>query len=178
MKLCALAIGHKRSSPGAVNPTTGLSEFAFNEPVSLKVAEMLQHSPHVRVIRVYRREYRDLPGDINELRPDFVIEIHANASADHTASGSECLYYYASDAGAELAAVLQRHLLEELGLSNRGVHGIHVDDRGGYLLRHTKAPAVIAEPFFIDNDEDLKRTVRFDLVAGYARAIEEFARPL
>ena len=28
------------------------------------------------------------------------------------------------------------------------------EDRGGYVLKYTKCPIVIAEPFFIDNDYD------------------------
>ncbi|MFQ5788088.1 MAG: hypothetical protein ACE5H1_08930 [Thermodesulfobacteriota bacterium] len=34
MKKCALVIGHKKNSPGAVNETTGTTEFNFNDQLS------------------------------------------------------------------------------------------------------------------------------------------------
>ena len=58
---------------------------------------------------------------------------------------------------------------------NLGVKPKKSEDRGGYLLRYTHAPCVIAEPFFIDNDEDLARA-REDpdgLALAYARAIDK-----
>ncbi len=45
-------------------------------------------------------------------------------------------------------------------------------------MRYTKAPCVISEPFFIDNDSDLDRA-RDDiegLVAAYATAIDEISQ--
>ena len=36
-KICALVIGHKNSSPGAVNLETGLTEFDFNEALALRI---------------------------------------------------------------------------------------------------------------------------------------------
>jgi N-acetylmuramoyl-L-alanine amidase len=45
-------------------------------------------------------------------------------------------------------------------------------------LRYTKAPCVISEPFFIDNDSDLSRA-REDLdefAAAYATAIDEISQ--
>ncbi|UCG13233.1 MAG: N-acetylmuramoyl-L-alanine amidase [Deltaproteobacteria bacterium] len=49
--------------------------------------------------------------------------------------------------------------------------------RGGYLLRYTNAPCVIAEPFFIDNDEDLAKANEdlAGLAAVYATAIDPMA---
>lgn len=173
-KLCALVIGHKKSSPGAVNPRTGLSEFVFNDDLSRRIEEKVQG---VEVQRVYRRTYQELPEDINALGPDFIVSLHCNAF-NGKASGTEVLYYHRSSKGRAIAEVLLRHLVNYLGLPNRGLKPCTAEDRGGYLLRYTKAPCVIAEPFFIDNDRDLARAQEDldGLASAYARAIEEMAQ--
>jgi len=172
-KLCALVIGHKKSSPGAVNENTGLSEFDFNEDLAMRIERNVQAAD---VQRVYRRTYDELPGDINLLNPHFVVSLHCNAY-DGSTSGTEVLHYHRSELGKRIAQVLQRHLLEFLGLPDRGIKAKTTEDRGGSLLRYTNAPCVIAEPFFIDNDQDLAK-VREDLdglAKAYAEAIDKMA---
>jgi N-acetylmuramoyl-L-alanine amidase len=36
-KLCALVIGHKKRSPGAVNKNQNLSEFVFNDDLAVRI---------------------------------------------------------------------------------------------------------------------------------------------
>ena len=50
-------------------------------------------------------------------------------------------------------------------------------DRGGYLLKYTNAPCVIAESFFIDNDDDLARAQEDleGLAEAYVRAIDRIS---
>ncbi len=172
-KLCALVIGHKNTSPGAVNANSGISEFAFNESLALQI-ERLTQSAHVQ--RVYRRTYSQLPGDINDLAPDFVVSLHANAF-NRRASGTEVLYWHRSEAGKAIAQILLDALVEHLGLTNRGLKPKTSEDRGGLLLRYTCAPCIIAEPFFIDNDGDLARAQEDlgGLAASYAGAIDAMA---
>ncbi len=172
-KLCALVIGHKKRSPGAVNENFGISEFDFNEDLALRIEKKVNT---VDVQRVYRRTYQELPDDINALNPDFIISLHCNAF-NTRASGTEVLYYHRSEKGKMMAEILLKHLVEHLKLPNRGPKPKTAEDRGGYLLRYTKAPCVIAEPFFIDNDEDLSRALedKDGLAEAYAQAIEEIA---
>jgi len=172
-KLCALVIGHKKDSPGAGNKRAGIHEFEFNEDLAIRIEKKTQNT---KIQRVYRRTWGELPSDINALGPDFVLSLHCN-SYDGQASGTEVLYYHKSKVGQRIAEVLQGHLVKFLGLPNRRIQPKTSEDRGGNLLRHTKAPCVIAEPFFIDNDQDLAKA-RDDLegLAGaYARAIDAIA---
>ncbi len=173
-RLCALVIGHKKASPGAVNARTGLTEFAFNEDLAMRIETRIRAT--VAIQRVYRRTYRELPDDINALDPDFVVSLHCNAF-DGQASGTEVLYYHRSQRGRHMAATLQQKLVAALGLPDRGIQPRTTEDRGGYLLRYTRAPCVIAEPFFIDNDADLARAQADPdaLAAAYAQAIEVMA---
>ncbi|MGD8381635.1 MAG: N-acetylmuramoyl-L-alanine amidase [Syntrophobacterales bacterium] len=173
-KLCALVIGHKKSSPGAGNAKAKIHEFEFNDDLAIRIEKKTQNT---RIQRVYRRTYEELPGDINGLDPDFVLSLHCN-SYNGRASGTEVLYYHRSKIGEGIAKILQNHLVEFLGLRDRGIKRKTSEERGGYLLRYTNAPCVIAEPFFIDNDEDLARA-RDDLegLAGaYASAIDAIAQ--
>ena len=172
-KLCALVIGHKKSSPGAGNERAGIHEFDFNDDLAGRIEKKVRRT-HVQ--RVYRRTYEELPGDINGLNPNFVLSLHCNAY-NGRASGTEVLYYHKSKVSEGIAKILQNHLVEFLGLQDRGIQPKTSEDRGGYLLRYTNAPCVIAEPFFIDNHQDLARA-RDDLegLAGvYASAIDAIA---
>jgi len=170
-KLCALVIGHKKASPGAINKKTGITEFEFNDDLAIKIEKKVEN---VDIQRVYRRIYKELPHDINELNPDFIISLHCNAF-NEKASGTEVLYYHRSEKGKKMAEILLKHLVEHLKLPNRGIKPKTAEDRGGYLLRYTKAPCIIAEPFFIDNDDDLARAQEDinGLAEAYAKAIEE-----
>ena len=175
-KLCALVIGHKKSSPGAVNERAGLTEFDFNEELAIRIEKKVKKT---EVQRIYRRTYKELPDDINTLDPDFIVSLHCNAF-NGRASGTEVLYYHKSEEGKKMAEILLNHLVEHLKLPNRGIKPKTAEDRGGPLLRYTKAPCVIAEPFFIDNDSDLSRAQEDEdideLAVAYAKAIEEISQ--
>jgi len=151
-KLCALVIGHKRTSPGAVNARDNLSEFQFNDRLAALIEEKV-----VDVQRVYRRTYHELPGDINALEPDFIVSLHCNAFNQST-SGTEVLYHHRSSKGKKIAQILQKRLVAFLGFPDRG--------------------CVIAEPFFIDNDDDLDRAQQDldGLAHAYANAIYEMSK--
>jgi N-acetylmuramoyl-L-alanine amidase len=151
-KLCALVISHKKASPGTTNPTQDLSELDFNDALAQRIE---RHVRHTRVQRVYRRTYATLPGDINELKPDFVIRLHCN-TFNRKATGTEVLYYHKSFTGKKTATILQGELVGALSLNDRGIKAKRAEERGGSLLKNTNAPCLIAEPFFIDNDTDLE----------------------
>jgi N-acetylmuramoyl-L-alanine amidase len=172
-RLCALVIGHKRTSSGATNPSTGLSEFDFNENLAFRIEEKVRETS---VQRVYRRTWEQLPADINALSPDSVVSLHCNAFNTQV-SGTEVLYYHRSEKGKKMAEILLDRLVGHLRLSNRGIKPKTSEDRGGYLLRYADAPSVIAEPFFIDNDGDLAKAQddTEGLATAYAVAIDQIS---
>ena len=53
MNQCALIIGHKKTSPGAVNEVSGLTEYDFNDRLSIEIQDATED---VSVQRVYRRK--------------------------------------------------------------------------------------------------------------------------
>jgi len=154
--LCALVIGHKKHSPGARNLRENITEFEFNEQLAIDIENNIQNITEFKnlsIQRVYRRTYKSLPADINKLNPDFIISMHCNAF-NGKAKGCEVLYYYKSSYGKKFANILNLYF-SKISSKSRGIKPINVEDRGGYLLKYTKAPCIIAEPFFIDNDDEL-----------------------
>jgi N-acetylmuramoyl-L-alanine amidase len=162
MKKCVLVVGHKPDRPGACNQTYRICEFEFNDTLVNAVMESLMDSIDpdggIELVKVLRKEYPDLPFEINKLNPDFIVSFHAN-SFNSKVSGTETLYCYGSTRGEKMAQTFQRNMVTALGLPNRGVIPKRERERGGHLLRYTNAPAIILEPFFIDNDSNFERFV-------------------
>jgi N-acetylmuramoyl-L-alanine amidase len=177
--IVCLDIGHQPSAPGAEN-RCGISEFAFNKRLAECIAkELAPLSRSLQAVPVYRRSFNELPAQINATGADFTVSLHANAY-NGKASGTEVLYWYNSTKGKAAAQILQDFLVDALGLPNRGITAIDGNDRGGYFLKNTRMPHILAEPFFIDNDSDFSVANRKhrQLVEAYAMAIIKIAAQL
>ncbi|MEM7422063.1 MAG: N-acetylmuramoyl-L-alanine amidase [Pseudomonadota bacterium] len=92
---------------------------------------------------------------------DVVASIHFNASAGGRGYGTET--YYISGEGKKLAVSVNNELVK-LGFRDRGAKysGIF------YILRNTRAPAILVEVAFCDNAGDMKLVdeVGFDAIAN------------
>jgi len=175
MKKVALVVGHSKRNQGASNGKLHTTEYAYNEDLALMIAEKLEQLS-IEPLIVYREtNYKNLPKEINDKNPDIIISLHCNAY-NKRATGSEVLYYYSSKKSSDLAEMLQENIVYSLGLSDRGTKAKSAEDRGGYLLRYTNAPCVIAEPFFIDNTKDLAVGIerKLFLVNSYVLSIQEY----
>lgn len=176
--MIAIIVGHTQSSPGACAPDGSVCEFGYNEPVARGVVDELEAGGLTAQV-VYRDEpndYSGLPSKVNQLDPDFIVSLHANAAGEF-ATGTEMLYWHDSESGEVLARTLQRHVVAVLGLRDRGVKPRQSHHRGSHLLKSTRAPCVIAEPFFISNFKDLRRAraKKGQLVRAYVEAIQHYA---
>ena len=171
----ALVVGHKASSKGACNENYNLSEFDYNTKIIDEVIlKLSQDKSKIECFKVFRQTtYSDLPEQINELHPDIVLSFHCNAF-NKKASGTEVLYYHKSKRGKLFADLFQGAIVSMLRLPDRNILPCTSEDRGGSLLRYTNAPALILEPFFIDNDLDLERasSMKEHLVECYADTLE------
>ncbi|MFT5110234.1 MAG: hypothetical protein ACI9UA_005887 [Pseudoalteromonas tetraodonis] len=180
--ICALVVGHRKGAKGAsgIHGGKSVNEWDFNCKLAERIA---QHSTMAEVLIIHRDNtvdgYVKLPAKINRLNPKFIISLHANA-ADKKVGGTETLFFESSGQGKKLAKVVQKHLLMALGLTERTLKPVNSSGRGGTLLAGTYAPAVIGEPFFIDNPSDLKRAMgrKEKLAKAYAAAIDEWASKL
>lgn len=175
-KRCALVVGHRKEAPGTVNKTHNTSEFEFNQKLARLIAEKIKSTT---IHHVHRRTYARLPGEINELDPDFVINLHCG-SGDGSMSGTSVLYHYDDKKAGNMGLVMMKHLVKCLGLPDRGIHAQCVEDECGYLLRYANAPALAVKAFYMDNDQDLSSAMdKLDgLAVAYAAAIDEIAGTL
>lgn len=168
MKHIAIIIGHSEQAQGAMNKD-GRTEWQYNRSLAALIAYDL--APHVNVSIVHRDcSYSQLPAKVNATGADVAVSLHCNAF-NEKASGSEVLYYSGSANGAKLAQRLQDVVVNTLGLPDRGIKPRTADDRGGPLLKGTRMPCVILEPFFIDNSKDLD--VGVTRMQGLAGALAE-----
>ena len=86
----------------------------------------------------------------NSLGSDIFISIHCNSFTSHNAQGVETFYYRTSQNGKKLAGKLQTNIVKK---------GLYTKDRGikqgdFYVLRKTRAVAMLVELGFITNSED------------------------
>lgn len=78
------------------------------------------------------------------------LSIHFNGAPRTTASGVETYYY--SRKSAAFAATVHRNLLGVMGTPDRGLR-----QRGFYVVRNTRGPAVLVEPGFLTNPAEARR---------------------
>ena len=154
MKL-ALVIGHgPKIDEGAESADGKTTELAWNRDFASRIARCMIRGP-VECMVIHRRIERVQPvREVNASKADFCVELHCNAY-DGRASGTEMIYHAGSARGIALATRLCKATVQVLQLPDRGVKTPQAGGRGGALLRGTLCPTVIAEPFFIDNDDDL-----------------------
>jgi len=157
----ALVIGHTHGqAEGARNRTTGLTEWTFNKVLASAVQ---LEAPDEWDLRVFERPVvGGIPAvvrQVNAFGPLVAVSLHANAALAPTATGTEALYWYRSRYGKALAEEATVRLAEAVGLRSRGAKPISYRQRGWFFLYHTSCPAIIAEPFFISNDNDLRQAL-------------------
>lgn len=150
MKL-VINIGHGGKDPGAVNNELGITENQFNRQLGVAIKQLWPY--YVRLIEQDDSGLNQLVRDINTMEPDLVVSLHCNAAEAKTATGTETLYWHTSTEGKRLAEYVQARMVKALGLADRGVKPR--DNLA--ILRGTKCPAIIVEPFFISNGADYKK---------------------
>lgn len=103
---------------------------------------------------------------------DFFISIHRNAFKPEVGAGAEVyVYRFYNTKSKPLAAKIQKALVG-VGFRDRGVK-----DADFYVLKHTKAPALLLEIGFIDNSADNRLfDSKFEaIVDGISKSILEVA---
>lgn len=167
--------GHGNSDPGAIG-ATGLKE----KDVNLKVAQKLETilKQHNQIVKLARGRDMDLKSYIaanmaNQWGADYVISIHCNSASNPNATGTETFAYSTTSKGNQLAQSVQRNLVQEIKLPNRGVKY----NNSFAIIAKPTAPAILVEIAFINNprEEALLRDDKFlDKVAvGIAKGMLE-----
>lgn len=99
----------------------------------------------------------------NEAGAVLFISIHCNAGGG---TGTETYYCTGSDEGKALAQYIHEAVMEEVGLTDRGVKNATFS-----VLRNTDMPATLLETAFIDNSSDAKVLADKNYQKAYATGI-------
>lgn len=153
----ALVVGHRESSQGASNKRYDDTEWRFNTVLAKEIKYFSKHDCVIIFRDDNKNGYRNLPRKINDHNPDLTLSLHCNAF-NTKASGHEVLYWSTSESSKDMAVLFNNAIHECLLSKDRGIKPIYKGDRGANVLRKTKAPCVLLEPCFIDNDADYLST--------------------
>lgn len=145
--------GHNSIVPGAAKY---LNEVTEDRKVKNKVISLLKADGHTVYDctddsgRTQSQNLANIVAKCNAHSVDYDISIHLNAGGG---TGVEVLYYPTSSKGKAMATTMSAKIASALGLKNRGAKSRD----GLYVLRKTKAPAVLVECCFVDSTTDRDR---------------------
>ena len=80
---------------------------------------------------------------------DYFISFHRNAFKPEQATGAEVYVYRATNTKSKALAQKIQQALVDIGFRNRGIK-----EADFYVLKHTRAPALLLEIGFVDNSKD------------------------
>lgn len=145
-------VGHGGKDPGATGPT-GLKEKDVALTISKKIRDLLGN--HGQTVNLSREIDMDLNSGVaanaaNQWGADYVVSVHCNSASNPAATGTETFAYSTTSKGKPLAEKVQKNLVNEIKLANRGVK---YNNKFVILARPT-APAILVETAFINNPRE------------------------
>ena len=166
-KICIDA-GHGGSDPGATNGTYKEKNAALG--IALELGLILYRGGY----EVYFTRTNDTAVSLadrctisNLADVDLFVSVHLNSATSTTPTGIETwVYRSASGTARKVADKVQKQLIEATGAKDRGVK-----ESGFYVLKNTKAPAILIETGFISNSPECKKLFTTDYQRTMAKAI-------
>ncbi|MFU1795393.1 N-acetylmuramoyl-L-alanine amidase [Paenibacillus azoreducens] len=151
-KIVIIDPGHGGSDPG----TTGYSqkyEKDFTLALSLKVQALLLKEPEIEVIMTRETDVYPTRTErvqlANKLKADVFVSIHGNSVPTSPQTTGTETFFYQRSSSKDLANVIHKHLIEAIGLKDRGVKNGSLQ-----VIRETTMPAVLLEIGFLSNPEE------------------------
>ena len=142
--------GHNSIVPGA---SKYLNEVTEDRKVKNKVIQLLKAAGHTVYDctddsgKTVGANLANIVAKCNKHTVDLDISIHLNAGGG---TGAEVFYYTGSTAGKTKAAAVSQKVAAALGIRNRGAKS----SSGLYVLKNTKATAILVECCFVDSKTD------------------------
>lgn len=166
-KICVDA-GHGGKDPGAVNGKYCESKAAIS--IAMKLGALLEKNGYKVVYTRKNDRYKTLYERCrisNDADADAFISVHLNAATNKNANGLETYTYTKCGTTTKrLADAIHKNLIESTGAKNRGVK-----TDSFYVLKHTKAPAVLIECGFISNDAECKKLFTTEYQSNIAASV-------
>ena len=156
--------GHNPEGVNAGAEGFGYREQDINYAVGTHLAELLRADERFEV-KTSRNSPTDSLGTSNTTSPaarvnaannwpaDYFVSIHANASTNPTANGTEVYVYRQPSTAANLAKDVLEGIVDRMETKNNGVRV----NPALYVLRRTTMPAILVELGYITNAEDVQK---------------------
>ncbi|MBP3400863.1 MAG: N-acetylmuramoyl-L-alanine amidase [Selenomonadales bacterium] len=177
-KTIILDAGHGGSDCGAVGPSG-----VYEKDITLAVAKELQkqlitEGANVLMTRTTDRDVSHREGAsvsvelgdrivvAEELQADVFVSIHLNSFTSPDIGGVETYYYQGSLEGERLAYAVQKSLMDQFDLKDRGVKTANF-----YLLKNSSMPSILTELAFISNPREEQLLISSNAQALFAQAI-------
>ncbi len=113
---------------------------------------------------------------INKLKPDLVLSIHAAANSNKDKSGLE-FYVAKENEFTQKSTEIAKELSEKLS-KNNGFKTNKIKSAPLYILKNSKAPAVLIELGYLTNEKDCKYLTDNNEQNKIAHSISEFISEL
>ena len=156
--------GHNPEGVNAGAEGFGYREQDINYAVGTRLAQLLREDGRFEV-RTSRNSPTDTLGTsnatslaarvnaANDWGADYFISIHANASTNPAANGTEVYVYREGSVAAALAREVLEGIVNRMGTKDNGVRV----NPSLYVLRRTRMPAILVELGYITNAEDVQK---------------------
>ena len=151
-------MGHTLSGAGT-GAVGVVKEIDKNREVGKRLIAMLQEKNHTVVnctVDYSENDLADRVAKANAQNLDYFVSLHLNAYSDSSANGVETYIYNGSystkEANRQFAKRVNDELVNKIGWYNRGVK-----EANYYVLRNTKAQAILIELGFCTNANDMAK---------------------
>lgn len=184
MAIIYVDIGHSlvngTGDPGAVATTNGIKyvESNFNIRIGNRFAGRMRALGHTVVVEPGALTLQQSGAWANKIKADYLFSFHMNA-----AGGDRGEVYYSKEKGAKELADVVADVLKDIGQTVvRTIYKPNSTNTAEYLgiLRYSRMPAVLIEPCFIDNANDVKlldtATEQLAFADKLAVAVDKFIR--
>lgn len=153
--------GHNPEGVNAGAEGNGLREQDVVYQVGVYLADLLNDNPNFEAMLSRPQPDSSLGSNTSEslqarvnmansFGADWFISIHANASVNPDANGTEAYVYSRSSRAFPLAEDIVEQITERLGTRDLGVK----ENPSLYVLRRTQMPATLLELAFVSNADD------------------------
>lgn len=161
--------GHGGSDPGTTS-ITNKHEKHFNLALALKIQAILLQEPEIEVVMTRETDVYPTRSErvklANDLNADVFVSIHGNSVLSSPQTTGTETYYYQRASSKELANIVHKHLVEAMGLYDRGVKNGNFQ-----VIRETKIPAILLEVGFLSNKFDEEAMMSESIQTKAAQAI-------
>lgn len=172
--------GHGGTDPGAIHTPSGVKEVDVIKPIQrLLESKLVAMGYRVQKTNDTEDSYIELSDRVkmsNNLKPDVFISIHADI-VDYGSAKGATVYYYSSASmepnQKEFGQMVVNAIERSIGEKTRG---LKVEKY--YVLKNTKAPAILIETGFLSNAAERAKLLtpeyQAKLVDGIINGIEDF----